>query len=85
MSGLGKYATPQEALAGACDIIAEMIADDPEITQDVRAKTLAIATLVTEAVDPEEKTVYEMYYDRAEALAKIPNHQIGRASCRERV
>ena len=68
--------TPQEALAGACDIIAEMIADDPEITQDVRAKTLAIATLVTEAVDPEEKTVYEMYYDRAEALAKIPNHRV---------
>ena len=68
--------TPQEALAGACDIIAEMIADDPEITQEVRAKTLAIATLVTEAVDPEEKTVYEMYYDRAEALAKIPNHRV---------
>ena len=68
--------TPQEALAGACDIIAEMIADDPEITKDVRAKTLAIATLVTEAVDPEEKTVYEMYYDRAEALAKIPNHRV---------
>ena len=68
--------TPQEALAGACDIIAEMIADDPEITKDVRAKTLAIATLVTEAVDPEENTVYEMYYDRAEALAKIPNHRV---------
>ena len=68
--------TPQEALAGACDISAEMIADDPEITQDVRDKTLAIATLVTEAVDPEEKTVYEMYYDRAEALAKIPNHRV---------
>ena len=68
--------TPQEALAGACDIIAEMIADDPEITKDVRGKTLAIATLVTEAVDPEEKTVYEMYYDRAEALAKIPNHRV---------
>ena len=68
--------TPQEALAGACDIIAEMIADDPEITKDVRAKTLAIATLVTEAVDQEEKTVYEMYYDRAEALAKIPNHRV---------
>ena len=68
--------TPQEALAGACDIIAEMIADDPEITKDVRAKTLAIATLVTEAVDPEKKTVYEMYYDRAEALAKIPNHRV---------
>ena len=68
--------TPQEALAGACDIIAEMIADDPEITKDVRAKTFEIATIVTETVDPEEKTVYEMYYDRAEALAKIPNHRV---------
>ena len=23
-----------------------------------------------------EKTVYDMYYDRAEALAKIPNHRV---------
>ena len=68
--------TAREALAGACDIIAEMIADDPEITKDVRAKTFEIATILTEAVDPEEKTVYEMYYDRAEALAKIPNHRV---------
>ena len=29
-----------------------------------------------EAVDAEEKTVYEMYYDRAEALNKIPNHRV---------
>ena len=68
--------TAREALAGACDIIAEMIADDPEITKDVRAKTFEIATILTEAVDPEEKTVYEMYYDRVEALAKIPNHRV---------
>ena len=68
--------TAAEALAGACDIIAEMIADDPEITKDVREKTFASATVLTEAADPEEKTVYEMYYDHAEALAKIPNHRV---------
>ena len=68
--------TAAEALAGACDIIAEMIADDPEITKDVREKTFASATVLTEAVDSEEKTVYEMYYDHAEALAKIPNHRV---------
>lgn len=68
--------TAAEALAGACDIIAEMIADDAEITKDVREKTFESATVVTEAVDPEEKTVYEMYYDHAEALAKLPNHRI---------
>ena len=63
-------------MQGACDIIAEMIADDPEITKDVREKTFHTATILTEASDPEEKTVYEMYYDHTEALAKIPNHRV---------
>lgn len=68
--------TAEQALQGACDIIAEMIADDPEITKDVREKTFQTATILTEAADPEEKTVYEMYYDHTEALAKIPNHRV---------
>ena len=68
--------TAAEALQGACDIIAEMIADDAEITKDVREKTFSTAVIATEAVDPEEKTVYEMYYDRHEALSKIPNHRV---------
>ena len=68
--------TAAEALQGACDIIAEMIADDAEITKDVREKTFSTAVIATEAVDPEEKTVYEMYYDRQEALSKIPNHRV---------
>ena len=68
--------TAEKALQGAMDIIAETIADDPEITKDVREMTYDSATVVTEAADPEEKTVYEMYYDRAEALSKIPNHRV---------
>lgn len=68
--------TPEEALQGALDIIAEMIADDPEITKAVREKTFASGVMTTEATDPEEKTVYDMYYDRSEALAKIPNHRV---------
>ena len=68
--------TPEEALQGALDIIAEMIADDPEITKAVREKTFATGVMTTEATDPEEKTVYDMYYDRSEALAKIPNHRV---------
>jgi len=68
--------TPKEALQGAMDIIAEMIADDPEITKEVREKTFESGVIVTEASDPEEKTVYEMYYDRSEALSKIPNHRV---------
>lgn len=68
--------TAEEALQGAGDIIAEMIADDAEITKDVREKTFSTAVIATEAVDPEEKTVYEMYYDHQEALSKIPNHRV---------
>ena len=66
----------EDALQGACDIIAEMIADDPDLTQEVRDTTFASGLIVTEATDPEEKTVYEMYYDHQEALAKIPNHRV---------
>ncbi|MGN1334471.1 MAG: Tex family protein [Anaerovoracaceae bacterium] len=68
--------TAEEALQGACDIIAEMIADDAEITKDVREKTFSTAVIATEAADPEEKTVYEMYYDHQEAISKIPNHRV---------
>ena len=68
--------TPEEALQGALDIIAEMIADDPEITADVREKTRAHGVIVTEAADKEEKTVYENYYDFSEGIAKIPNHRV---------
>lgn len=68
--------TAADALQGACDIIAEMIADDAEITKDIREKTFEEAVIATEATDPEEKTVYEMYYDHQEALAKIPNHRV---------
>ena len=68
--------TAADALQGACDIIAEMIADDAEITKDIREKTFSTAVIATEATDPEEKTVYEMYYDHQEALSKIPNHRV---------
>lgn len=68
--------TAAEALKGACDIIAEMIADDPEITKAVRELTFNTAVISTEAADPEEKTVYDMYYDRQEALSKLPNHRV---------
>lgn len=64
------------AISGAMDIIAEQISDDPELTAAIRGKTLETGVIATEAVDPEEKTVYEMYYDHQEALGKIPNHRV---------
>lgn len=64
------------ALSGALDIIAEIIADDPDIISDVRDFTLNNALIKTEASDNEEKTVYEMYYDFSEPVSNIANHRV---------
>ncbi len=68
--------TAEDALQGACDIIAEKISDDPELTAAVREKTEKTGLIHTEAADSEEKTVYEMYYDHSEGIDKIPNHRV---------
>lgn len=68
--------TVDAAVQGAMDIIAEMIADDADLIKAIREKTFAKGVIATEAVDPEEKTVYDMYYGSAEAIAKMPNHRV---------
>ena len=65
-----------QALQGACDIIAEQISDDPELTEAIRNATASSAVVTSEAVNPEEKTVYDMYYEFSEGASKIPNHRI---------
>ena len=70
------FGTPELALAGASDIVAEVVAEDPENVADIRAFTQATANIEVEAVDADEKTPYEPYYDYAEPMAKIPNHRI---------
>lgn len=66
----------KEAIQGALDIIAEMISDNPEYREEIRNKCLKEGTLISEAVDKEDKTVYEMYYEYSEGVAKIPDHRI---------
>lgn len=68
--------TVEEAIQGAMDIIAETIADDADLTDAIREKTYGVGMISTEAVDPEEKTVYDMYYGSSEAIAKMPNHRV---------
>lgn len=72
----GGFDTPEKALAGASDIVAETVAEDPENVADMRAFTEATAEIVSVAMDAGEKTPYEPYYDFAEPAAKIPNHRI---------
>lgn len=68
--------TAEDAVHGAMDIIAEMIADDADLIKAVREKTFAKGMIATEATDPEEQTVYDMYYGSSEAIAKMPNHRV---------
>ena len=67
--------SPEDALAGACDILAEMISDDPQIRKEIKALALQKGTVTTKG-DPEKQSVYTMYYDYAEPILKIPSHRI---------
>ena len=70
------FDTPEKALAGASDIVAEVVAEDAENVADLRDFTMATADIVSVAVNADEKTPYEPYYDFAEPARKIPNHRV---------
>lgn len=70
------YDTAETALQGALDIIAEMVADDADHTSLLRSFTRKNGTIITEASNKDEKTVYEMYYEFSEPVSKIANHRI---------
>ncbi len=69
-------ANEAEAIQGAMDIIAEMIADDPELTAIVRERTQRAGLISSEAADPAESTVYDLYYEFSEGISKIPDHRV---------
>ena len=68
--------TPEEAIAGACDIIAESISDDATYRTWIREKTFKNGRIVSKAKDAEAESVYENYYDYDEAIVKLPGHRI---------
>ncbi|MEH7636062.1 MULTISPECIES: Tex family protein [Bacillus] len=68
----------EEALEGAQHIIAEQLADDPDMRKWIRSETYQKGSLITSGKDIEndEKNVYEMYYDYQEPIKKIVPHRI---------
>lgn len=70
-----EVATAEEALAGAKDIIAEIISDEADYRTKIRELTMKKGRLVSTAKDPEAETVYEMYYEYDEALNKVAGHR----------
>ena len=66
----------EEALAGASDIIAEDLSDDPAIRKDLRSLMNRRAVLTSKAVDPEQDSVYRLYYDFSTPISRLQGHQI---------
>ena len=67
--------TVEDALAGASDIIAEMISDNADIRSRLRNLISAKAVLKSEAAT-EEDSVYRLYYDFSQSIGKLQGHQI---------
>lgn len=65
------------ALAGARDIVAEMISENADIRGLVRQAFFAEGWVVSEVVDPKptEPTKFEQYYDFKEKVGEIPSHR----------
>ncbi|SDX33798.1 uncharacterized protein SAMN05444487_11475 [Marininema mesophilum] len=66
----------EAALQGAMDIVAEDLADDADIRKWVRDYVWNQGILVSEVKNAEEKSVYEMYYDRKEPVRTMPPHRV---------
>ena len=64
----------EEALAGACDIIAEDISDNAEYRKNIRSLTFNYGKIVTKQAK-EEDSVYSQYYDFQGSLKNIPGHR----------
>ena len=68
--------TPEEALQGAQDIIAEMISDDADHRLYIRNITVEEGIVTSTAKDEKAQSVYEMYYNFEEPVKKIAGHRV---------
>ena len=68
--------TVEDAIQGALDIIAEMISDESKYRKEIKRQCYREATINTKAIDKEQKSSYEMYYEFSETIRTIPSHRI---------
>ena len=68
--------TAKDAIAGAMDIIAENISDNATYRKEIKRMCYRDGLIVTKAVDSEQKSSYEMYYNFSERVNRIPSHRI---------
>lgn len=66
----------EDAIAGAMDIIAELISDEAHYRKYIRERTMRAGKIISTAKDPEADSVYEMYYDFEDSLAKLAGYRV---------
>lgn len=71
-------ATADEAIAGAKDIIAEIVSDDANVRKKLRNLFMKNGEIQTKLVnaDKEGAKTYEMYADYSELVAEIKSHRV---------
>lgn len=70
--------TVDEAIAGAKDIIAEIVSDDANVRKKLRNLFMKNGEIETKLVnaDKDDAKVYEMYADYSESVAEIKSHRV---------
>ena len=68
--------TIEDAIQGAEDIIAEDISDNADYRKMLKKIYHYEGLITSEAVKPDEKSPYEMYYEFSEKVKTIPSHRI---------
>ncbi len=66
----------EEALNGACDIIAEDISDNADYRRRIRELSVEFGVIKTEKVGDDENGTYSMYYEYDEKASAIPGHRV---------
>ncbi len=66
----------EDAINGACDIIAEDVSDNADYRRRIRELSYRYGTLSTEKVGEDENGTYSMYYEYSEKISDIPGHRV---------
>ena len=68
--------TPEEAIQGAQDIIAEIISDNSDFRRKIRKNTYFTGQITSKVKDKEISNEYDVYHNYSENIKKIPPHRI---------
>ena len=68
--------SPEEAIAGASDILAEELSDNADIRKELRKLFMKKGVLICKASDAENDSVYRLYYDYTAPIHRLMDHQV---------